>query len=78
MVSEKKYITFSTLIAAQNGDTVALKEILNFYTPIIRKLAQVNVFDSLGQKYTVVDEDLCRELEIKLIVATMNFTIKEE
>lgn len=74
----KEYIRFSTICAAQNGDVVALKEILNFYNPIIKKLAQVIVFDSFGKKYTMIDEDLCRELEIKLIVSTMNFQIRKD
>lgn len=72
----EKYIDFATIIAAKDGSIEALRYILDFYKPIIRKLAQTVITDQTGTSRIVVDEDLCSELEIKLIVAVMNFKIQ--
>ncbi|MBQ3510586.1 MAG: helix-turn-helix domain-containing protein [Peptococcaceae bacterium] len=72
----EKYIDFATIIAAKDGNVDALKYILEFYRPIIRKLAQTVITDQTGKNRVIVDEDLCSELEIKLIVAVMNFKIQ--
>ena len=72
----EKYIDFATIIAAKDGSIEALRYILDFYKPIIRKLAQTVITDQNGKNRVIVDEDLCSELEIKLIVAVMNFKIQ--
>lgn len=64
-----------TILAAAREDSQAMDELLLFYRPYIRALAARELYDASGCACTVIDEQLCRQLEIKLIVSVLKFKV---
>ena len=50
-------------------------ELVSFYRPYIRALATRELYDASGCAHAVVDEQLCRQLEIKLIMSVLKFRV---
>lgn len=65
-----------TILAAMQEDPQAMDELTCFYRPYIRTLATRDLYDASGCTHPVVDEQLCRELEIKLIMSVLKFQIR--
>ena len=70
--------TYSVIANAINGDVNAVNAVLKHYEGYIATLATKQLYDSNGNIYRGVDEDLRRRLETKLITAivTNKFKIK--
>ncbi|MEG1884212.1 MAG: helix-turn-helix domain-containing protein [Clostridia bacterium] len=66
----------NTILAAMQEDPQAMDELTRFYRPYICTLATRHLYDASGSIHAVVDEQLCRELEIKLIMAVLKFRIR--
>ena len=66
----------ATILAAMQEDTQAMDELISFYQPYIRTLATKELYDAAGGTYTVVDEQVRRQLEIKLIASILKFQIR--
>ena len=65
-----------TILAAMRENPQAMDELTRFYRPYIRTLATRDLYDASGCPHPVVDEQLCRELEIKLIMSLLKFQIR--
>ena len=65
-----------TILAAMRENPQAMDELTRFYRPYIRTLATRDLYDASGCTHPVVDEQLCRELEIKLIMSVLKFQIR--
>lgn len=65
-----------TILAAMREDPQAMDELMRFYQPYIRTLATRDLYDASGCAHPVVDEQLCRQLEIKLIMSVLKFQIR--
>ena len=63
------------IVEALNENTKAIEQLIQFYQPYIRTLATKWLYDASGNTHHVVDEQICRQLEIKLISAILKFTI---
>ena len=59
--------------AAARGDSGALRAILNHYEGYIRALSIVRLYDDEGRPYLFIDEELRRDLELRLISKVMGF-----
>lgn len=66
----------NTIVAAIHKDSQAIDELLAFYQPYIQRLASRELFDASGYTCSVVDEQVRRQLEIKLIAAILEFEIR--
>lgn len=79
MIHSKKdstHLSFFVIISALNEDTAAINHVLKHYSPYLTKLATREVFDADGSIRRVYDEDIKRELEIKLITAIFKFKVR--
>lgn len=75
MKSNNSLITFPVIAAASNGDVDAINAVLKHYEGYIVSLSIRQVYDEAGKEYTIVDDDLRRRLETKLITKILEFKI---
>ena len=75
MTKQKELLPFQTIAAASNGDVDAINAILKHYEGYIASLSLRRVYDEDGNGYTIVDEELRRRLETKLIVKILSFEV---
>jgi len=66
---------FDTIEAATQGDVTAINAILRHYYGYIAALSTRPLYDDFGQLHMVVDEDIRRRLETKLITRILKFKI---
>ena len=60
-------IDAKTIRAAIKCDHDALSQILNYYRPYIRNCSCRTFYDSYGNRYELVDEDMVQQRENKLM-----------
>ena len=70
-----KPITFSIIREAAMGDVIAINRIIEHYSRYIAKLSTKRVFDGDGNTYEMLDEDMKRQLETKLITEILKFKL---
>ena len=75
MTKHKELLPFPVIAAASNGDVDAINAILKHYEGYIASLSLRRVYDEDGNGYTIVDEELRRRLETKLIVKILSFEV---
>ncbi len=73
----KKYnlLPFPVIAAATNGDVDAINAVLKHYEKYIASLSVKRVYDEKGKGFLIVDEELRRRLETKLITKILAFKI---
>ena len=75
MNNNAKHIPFAVIVAATNGDEVAIQEILNFYDGYISKLSLRKLYDEYGNVYMVVDSELKGRIQAAVMDMIANFEI---
>ena len=75
MKKRKKQLEFSVIRAASHGDVEAISKVLAHYDGYINALARRKVHDDDGNTYIMIDAELKRRLEAKLIVKILEFKI---
>jgi len=70
-----KPITFPIIKAAAMGDPIAINKIVDHYSGYITKLSTKRVYDVEGNAYGMVDDDMKRQLETKLITKILDFRL---
>lgn len=75
MTKHKELLPFPVIAAASNGDVDAINAVLKHYEGYIASLSLRRVYDEDGNGYTIVDEELRRRLETKLIVKILSFEV---
>lgn len=60
-------IPYHIILAAKDGDSIAMETILNHYNPLIVKYATRRTHDEYGNSYTIVDEDMRARIIAELI-----------
>ena len=68
-------VSFSVIIAAVSGDVDAINAILKNYEGYITRLSTRKLYDEGGKAHNIVDEDIRRRLETKLITKILQFKI---
>ena len=71
-------IPFSVIVAATDGDTEAINQIVKHYSGFIAKRSLRPMKDEYGNQHIVVDETLRRRMETRLITKILSFEIREE
>ena len=69
-------VPFSTIQAAIKGDTDAINKVLNYYEGYVSKLSIKRYHDKSGRIYECVDEDIRRQLQMKLIMKISHFKLE--
>ncbi len=75
MKKQKELISIDIISAASHGDIDAINTILRHYKGYITALSMREVYDSDGNCYTILDEELKQRLETKLITKILEFKI---
>ena len=66
---------FPVIAAAANGDVDAINSVLKTYEGYIACLSTRMLYDEYGNSYLVVDDEMRRRLETKLITKILKFKI---
>lgn len=66
---------FETIEAATTGDVCAINAILRHYNGYILSLSSRPCMDSCGNLHMVVDQEMKRRLETKLITRILKFRV---
>ncbi|MDE6995942.1 MAG: helix-turn-helix domain-containing protein [Lachnospiraceae bacterium] len=64
----KGLILYATIVAAKNGNSEAIKTIMNYFTPYILRAAKRTVLNEYGDSVEYVDWDAVQRIEQKLMV----------
>ena len=73
MADERRLLSYETVYLASQGDVEAMDRVLKRYEPYIRKLSIQPYIDQSGGFHYVVNEDIRRQLEMKLITKVLLF-----
>ena len=68
-------LPYSVIEAAADGNVDAISKVLKHYEGYIMALSTKRLYDIYGNTHTVVDTEMRRTLEIKLIVKIMDFDV---
>jgi hypothetical protein len=71
--TEGRLLPFRTIEAATKGDVSAINKVLKHFEGYITALSLRRLFDEDGSVHVVVDNEIRRELETKLIVKIAQF-----
>ena len=75
-VSEGKYISYDTLIAAKAGDVIAINTIVNHFRGYIISRSLRTAYRPDGSTYQYVDTDVQHKMETDLIEGIFKFEIR--
>lgn len=75
MKKHRDLLPFHIIVAASNGDVDAINAVLRHYEGYIASLSLRRVHDGDGNSYTIVDEEIRRRLETKLITKILEFKV---
>ena len=73
MLNKDTKISPSLIVAAIKGDVNAINAILKQYDDYISLLSTQRLYDEYGNVYTIVDDEMRRRLETKLIIKILKF-----
>ena len=68
-------IPFPIIAAAASGDVDAINTVLKKYEGYIAQLSTRRLYDEDGNAFAVVDEEMRRRLETKLITKILKFKV---
>ena len=66
-------LTYPVIAAAADGNVDAINTVLKEYEGYIAKLSTKKLYDENGNVYEIVDDELRRHLETKLILNVLKF-----
>lgn len=69
-------VSYSVIVAATDGDTEAINQIVKHYRGYIAKRSLRPMKDEYGNQHLVVDETLRSRMETRLITKILSFEIK--
>jgi hypothetical protein len=69
----KEPLSLDVITAAIGGDEEAMKAVVKHYEGYIYALSAKRLYDEDGRQYLFVDDELRRELEMKLITKVATF-----
>jgi hypothetical protein len=72
-IADSGLLTFRVIEAAAGGDADAINKVLKHYEGYIIALSAKRLYDEDGRAHLVVDNEMRRTLETKLIVKIMQF-----
>ena len=64
----KPKITAELVLAAKSGDSDALAAVARFFEPCITKVSTRPFFDEYGKRYDLVDEEIRKHIESRLLL----------
>lgn len=74
-MEKKDQVPFAVIIAAADGDEIAIKEIINVYDSYITKLSLRPMRDEFGNVYMILDSELKGRIQSAVINMVLNFEI---
>ena len=75
-----RLVSYSVIVAAKTGDAEVMQKVFRHYAGYIRTLATRPFYDENGNRHSIVDETICRELEnhlAKVIIERFRVTPDE-
>lgn len=76
-MNNTKLLPYQTILAASQGNILALEKALAHFDGYVNKLATHIIYDDRGCAHYFVDNELKLQLQMKLIAAIMKFKAEE-
>lgn len=61
-------ISYDVIVAAKNGDSIAMTAILRHYAPYIAAHSRRRFYDEYNNSYEFIDEEIRQRIEAKLMI----------
>lgn len=74
-MNHKYHLPMTIITKASHGDVEAVNKVLKHYERYINKLASKHLIDNNGNDYFFIEESIKRDLEVKLIIALLEFEL---
>ena len=65
-------VSYRTIVAATEGDAVALNMVLRHYGRYINHFSKRRFYDDYGNSVEIVDDEIRQQIEIKLMLQIVN------
>lgn len=75
-MGDNRHIPFSVLVAAKQGDALAIAHIINYFEGFIISRAEVSVYRPDGSTTKMVDPDIRHSMEMALIETILKFEFR--
>ncbi|MDM1009532.1 helix-turn-helix domain-containing protein [Clostridium perfringens] len=70
-------LPFEIIVKSTKGDVESINEVLNHFSGYIAKMSVRKNYDNFGDVRYVVDEDICKRIENKLVRKILLFRIDQ-
>ncbi|WP_283702021.1 helix-turn-helix domain-containing protein [Clostridium perfringens] len=70
-------LPFEIIVKSTKGDVESINEVLNHFSGYIAKMSVRKNYDNFGDVRYVVDEDICKRIENKLVSKILLFRIDQ-
>lgn len=70
-------LPFEIIVKSTKGDVESINEVLNHFSGYIAKMSVRKNYDNFGNVRCVVDEDICKRIENKLVSKILLFRIDQ-
>lgn len=70
-------LPFKIIVKSTKGDVESINEVLNHFSGYIAKMSVRKNYDNFGNARYVVDEDICKRIENKLVSKILLFRIDQ-
>lgn len=68
-------LPFDIIVKSTKGDIEAINKVLNHFSGYIAEVSARKVYDNFGDVRYIVDEDICKRIENKLVSKILLFRI---
>lgn len=65
-------VSYRTIVAATEGDAVALSTVLRHYSRYINHFSKRHFRDGFGNSVEIIDDEIRQQIEIKLMLQIVN------
>lgn len=70
-------LSFEIIAKSTKGDVESINEVLNHFSGYIAKMSVRKIYDNFGNARYIVDDDICKRIENKLVSKILLFRIDQ-
>ncbi|WP_124042002.1 helix-turn-helix domain-containing protein [Clostridium perfringens] len=70
-------LPFEVIAKSTEGDVESINEVLNHFSGYIAKMSVRKIYDNFGNIRYIVDDDICKRIENKLVSKILLFRIDQ-
>lgn len=75
--ANNKLLPFEIIAKSTKGDVESINKVLNHFSGYIAKMSVRKIYDDFGNVRYIVDDDICKRIENKLVSKILLFRIDQ-